>query len=945
MAEFRLLGPVEVWSAGRPVDAGQPRQRCVLAALLVDAGRLVTWDSLVARVWGDEPPRGARNALYSHIARIRQMLRGLDDAGTPVVERRSAGYVMQVDPDVVDLHRFRRLVERARALEPSAPAQVALLRDALALWRGEPLAGVAGDWAARTREACHQQRLHAVVAWAEAETRAGNPIAVIEPVTALTDSYPLAEPLAAALMRGLHAAGHTAEALDFHRGMRERLAEELGTDPGAELQQLHHEILRGAVGPSSPGPVAPQHVPAQLPMEPPGFAGRQAELALLERLVAQAGTATTVTIAAVIGTAGVGKTALALHWAHRVAGAFPDGQLYVNMRGFDPSAPPMEPAEAVRGFLDALGVAPQRIPTTLAAQAALYRSLLAGRRILIVLDNARDPEQVRPLLPGTPQCFVVVTSRDQLTGLVTAEGAHPVTLDLLTREQARDLLHARSMSRLDDRETLDEVADACARLPLALVIVAARLATNPGLSLSEVAAELARHRGSLAEFTGRDAATDVRTVFSWSYRALGDAAARLFRLLGLHPGPDLTVDVAASLAQDTPSRARDLIRELANAHLVTEHRPGRFVLHDLLRAYTAELVGELESPAHRQAGVVRVVDHYLHTAFAADRRLHPRRDPIDLDPPSDGVHPPSIPDSAGAAHWFAAEHRVLLAVARLCADAGLDEHTWRLAWALSTFLDRQGHWHEWAATQQAALAAARRAGNAAGQIHSLRGLAAACVWLDRYDAAAEHLGEALELLIRLGDPVGQAHIHLDFTWMCERQSQPVDVLRHARRALTLYQKENHLGGQARALNTVGWAQALLGNHRVTLVHCGQALELFERLDDRAGEAHTWDSLGCAHHHLGDHGRAIACYQTAIDLFRALGERYYEADTLDSLGDTHHSHGDPVAARRAWQLAAEILTQLDHADAQQVRAKLDLPARVPQVPPRPRSLQTAADLTP
>jgi DNA-binding SARP family transcriptional activator/tetratricopeptide (TPR) repeat protein len=944
VAEFRLLGPVEVWGAGRLIDAGQPRQRCVLAALLVDAGRLVTWETLVDRVWGQDPPAAARNSLYSHITRIRQLLRRAEAPGDGArLERRPGGYLLVVDPDRVDLHRFRRIVDEVRSPRLSDQERVTRLREALDLWRGEPMAGLAGDWAARIRELCHNQRLHAVAVWAEAEVRVGNPHVVVEPLTTLLDAYPLAEPLAVGLMRALQAAGHTTDALDCYRRMRERLAEELGTDPGPELRQLHQAILRGDLdrqlaGAGSPprpagrdGPAEasgaeparqPVAAPAQLPLAPPGFAGRHAELARLDGLTAGR-QAPVMTIAAILGTAGVGKTALALHWAHRVTGEFPDGQLYVNLRGFEPAASPVDPGEAVRGFLDALGVAPQRIPTTLAGQSALYRSLVASRRVLVVLDNARDPEQVRPLLPGGPGCFVVVTSRDQLAGLVSAEGAHPITLDLLTVTEARHVLDGRLGSgRLAGAmAAVEDLVESCARLPLALVIMAARIASRPGAPLDALASELRRDRPRLDQFSGRDAATDVRTVFSWSYQALSEGAARLFRLLGLHPGPDLTVDVAACLAAAPPPAARELMAELLGAHLLTEHRPGRFTLHDLLRAYAAELVHSEESDAERAAGRDRLFDHYLHTAHAADQLLNPRRDPISLGQLRPGADRVAITDKDHALAWFLAEQQVLLAAVGQAAELGCADHAWRLAWAMSTFLERQGHWHSWANAEQTALAAARQVGDRVGQVESHRAIAGAYVWLDRYQDARAHLTAALALADDLADRASQAHIRLDLAWTCERQGRHREVLDHAEQALDRYRAERHLAGQARALNTIGWAHALLGDYQETLGHCERALDLLQRLGDRSGAAHTWDSLGYAHRHRRDHHQAVACYRHAIELFHDLGERYYLANSLESLGDAYHAGGDLAAARDAWRRALIILDQLGHQGAQQVRAKL------------------------
>ncbi|HWO59913.1 MAG TPA: BTAD domain-containing putative transcriptional regulator, partial [Umezawaea sp.] len=470
--EFRLLGEVQLRADGQSLDVGTPRQQAVLAALAVDSGYAVPVSTLIDRVWGDAPPVEARNVLYSHLSRIRRLLgRATALTGVPArIERKSAGYVLEIEPGRIDLHRFTRLVESGR--RGTDADHLAVLTEALALWQGPPLASVPGEWAARVRDSWHRRRLDAVIRWGGIKLERGEFDAVVSDLPDLTADYPLAEPLEGLLMRALHEAGRDAEALDRYAVIRQRLADELGTDPGTELRELNAAILRGRV----PAPERRRAaVPAQLPPDVPGFAGRDGELRRLDALVRTRSAA--VPIVAVSGTAGVGKTALAVHWAHRVHGEFPDGQLYVNLRGFDPTGTPVAPAEAVQGFLDAFDVPRQRLPTTFQAQVGLYRSMLADRRVLVVLDNARDVEQVRPLLPGSPGCLVVVTSRDLLSGLV-AGGAHPVPVDLFEPDEAGELLAGRVGPDRVRAEPLAarEIVALCARLPLALTVVAARAA-------------------------------------------------------------------------------------------------------------------------------------------------------------------------------------------------------------------------------------------------------------------------------------------------------------------------------------------------------------------------------------------------------------------------------------------------------------------------------------
>ncbi len=440
-------------------------------------------------------------------------------------------------------------------------------------------------------------------------------------------------------------------------------------------------------------------IPAQLPPDVSTFTGRDHHLAVLHKLLPSREdpgdthhTTTAVVISAIDGTAGVGKTALAVHWAHQIRDRFPDGQLYVNMRGFDPGSQSMDPATAVRGFLDALDVPPQRIPTDLDAQAALYRSLLVGRRVLIVADNARDTAQVRPLLPGAPGCLVLVTSRNQLTSLIAAHAAHPLTLDLLTPDEAQQLLaHRLGTDRVAaEPHAVDEIITACARLPLALALVAAHAAVRPQTPLHTLAEQLrdTQHRWHI--LTGDDPTTDVQAVFSWSYQALTPPAAQLFRLLGLHPGPDIGVPAAASLTALPVDEARSLLDQLARANLLTEHSPGRYSLHDLLRAYATQMARTTDTDGERHAATHRILDHYLHTAYTADRLLIPGRDSIILAPPQPDANPQHLTDHAQALAWFTAEHPVLLAAVDHAAATSFDTHTGQLAWALWTFLDRRG---------------------------------------------------------------------------------------------------------------------------------------------------------------------------------------------------------------------------------------------------------------
>jgi DNA-binding SARP family transcriptional activator/tetratricopeptide (TPR) repeat protein len=915
-----VLGPVEVAVADVSLDFGR-LERTLLAVLAAHARRVVSADRLVTGLWGQRPPASARNRVQALVSSIR---RTLGESGGLILTR-PPGYLMAVDQERYDADRFEDLVRAGRAAAGQGKLADAVrdLGAALALWHGPAFDGVASDLVRVEATRLDELRWAAFAEWADARLATGDHERLIIELTGPVAAEPLREGLRGKLMLALYRCGRQADALRVYAEGAAVLAEEHGLDPSAELQRLRQAILvddpalmNGRRAEVAARPAAAP-VPAQLPMAVRGFTGRAALLDRLDGLLAGDG-ATAVVVSAMSGAAGVGKTALAVHWAQRVTHHFPDGQLYLNLRGFDPGGSAMSPAEAIRRLLDAFQVPPGRVPVSFDAQIGLYRSLLAGKRVLVVLDNARDAEHVRPLLPGAPGCLAVVTSRNQLTGLVAAEGAVPLALDLLSPAEARDLLANRLGADRVAAEpaAVDDIIESCARLPLALAIVAARAAVNATVPLTAVAGQLRRAR--LDGLDGGDPFTDVRAVLSWSYQVLDAESARLFRLLGLHPGPDIAAPAVASLAGRTAAQVRPLLAELAGAHLVTEHAPGRYTFHDLLRAYATELVHTADPDAERRAAAARMLDHYLHTAHAAALLLQPHREPI--VPLAAGAAEP-LADYAQAVGWLTAEQPVLLALVQRS-----DSHAWQLAWTLTTFLSRRGNWRDLAVSHRSALVAAQRRADRAGQAHAHRGIALASIELGHDDDAENHHHAALQLFTEVGAQTGQAQTHLDLALVRERQGRHADALEHAHQALELFRRAGNRFGQANALNAVGWHAAMLGEFEQTLVHCELALTTLRQMGDRFGQAATSDTLGYAHHHLGHHRQAVIHYQQALDLSRTLGDRYHEAVVLIHLGDLHRDAGAPAAAHAAWQGALETLEQLGHPDAEQVRAKLRQAAR-------------------
>jgi hypothetical protein len=665
-------------------------------------------------------------------------------------------------------------------------------------------------------------------------------------------------------------------------------------------------------------------LPRQLPSAARHFAGRAGELKALWEVLDQAvDRPGAVVISAIGGMAGIGKTALAVHWAHEVADRFPDGQLFVDLRGVGPAAGPAEPAQVIGWFLASLGVPVTQVPADPQAQAALFRSVLADKRVLIVLDNARDADQVRPLLPGSPGCLVLVTSRTQLTGLAAADGAHLLPLDVLDQSEAHDLLASRlGPDRLAaEPQAGDGLVELCGRLPLALAITAARAAARPGFSLAALADELRDEANRLDALDTGEPASSIRQVFSWSGRQLTDPAARMFRLLGLHPGPQTSVAAAASLAGVSPGQARRALAELTGAHLLTEPGPGRYALHDLLRAYATEQAHTTDTETERHAAIHRTLDHYLHTAHAAALLISPARAPIPLDPPTPGVTPEHLADHPQAMAWFDAERQVLVSAITQAAENGPERYAWPLAWATTHFLDRRGYWHEKAAIQRTALGAAERIGDKAGQATAHRFLATACIRLADYGQARVHLTECIEFYREVGDRHGEAHAQMALTVVAVRQDRTADALGHAEQALSLFRVIADRIGQAVALNNVGWCHVLLGDYQRGRTVCQEALVLDRELGERHGEAHILDSLARAEHNLGNLTEATRCYRQALEILRDVDDRYLQAEILSHLGDTHHAAGDRRQARDSWREALAIYDDLDHPDAEQVRARL------------------------
>ncbi len=908
----RLLGPVEVTVGGLTRQVSGLRRKAVLAMLGLHPGQVVSSDSLIDAVWERAAPATAANSLQRQVSYLRDLLGAKD-----TIVARAPGYLLDLDDDGTDVLTAERLIRAG--MEASDPLRtVESLRAALRLWRGQPLTDViALRWFGEQAERLELVRHEAMQALVEARLKLGEHQELIPELERMIAGRPLDERLYRLLMLALYRSGRQAASLERYQQLKRVLADELGIDPSPPLRELETAILRQDAALDTPAQaaiVASGPVPGQLPLAVRAFAPRTRELARLDAMLADSGGVDSAAVTVVSGTAGVGKTSLAVHWAHQARRSFPDGQLYVDLRGFDSRAM-VDPADVLRRFLDAYGVPVHRIPAGVDEMAALYRSVLADRRVLVVLDNARDVDQVRPLLPGSPGCAVVVTSRNQLTELVAFEGAQSITLRLLTDEEARDLLARRLGAQrvAAENSAVQDMITLCARLPLALAIAAASCVTRPELAVADVATQLRVSAAPLDALQG---------VFSWSYHALGPAAARLFRLLGLHPGPDFTESTAASLAGIEVAEVQPLLAELIGANLLQEPNPGRYSFHDLLWTYAIAQAVEDESRAELTAAHHRLLDHYLHSSVPAAMLLTPARQPITgLEQPQRGTTVAAPQDRDAAVAWFTAERTALQALARRAAAEGFDTHVWQLAWAVQDFLDRWGHWDDLVANQLLATEAAGRLGHHAIQGHAHVSASTTFARMGDSEQAQAHLQRALELFAALGDFGGQAKVQYQLGWLSNRQGRHDQAIRHARQALRLYRAAGQPMMAARTLNSLGWGYALSGDFARARPRCELALVHMRRNGDLAFQAGTTDSLGYIHHHLGNFDLAISYYRRALELYEGHADRYYHADTLDHLGDSYLAAGDAGAARAAWEEALEILDRLGHADASRVRAKL------------------------
>ncbi|HEY6481727.1 MAG TPA: BTAD domain-containing putative transcriptional regulator [Streptosporangiaceae bacterium] len=952
------------------VGLARAKERILLAALLLNANQAVPISELAEAVWGINAPRSAVGTLRDYVKELRKRIALRQESQIVTVP---GGYLIRVDSADLDVLAFQDLESQARQAAAEGAWALAATRwmAGEALWRGQPLADVPSELlTSREVPRLTEMRVQALESRFDADLRLGRHAEVIADLRRLTATYPLRERLHAQLMLALYRDGQQAAAQAVFHEARALLIDELATEPGPELRHLHQQVLASdpalGLAPPPPGAAPPRAranqqrdsagVPRQLPAAINHFTGRSAELAALTGLLTDATEPAAVVISALAGTAGVGKTAVAVHWARRVAGQFPDGQLYVNLRGYDP-AEPLEATEALAGFLRALGVSSADIPDDLEERAGLYRSRLAGRRILVLLDNARDGEQIRPLLPGDPDCLAIVTSRDALAGLVATDGAVRLDLDLLPLADAVALLRSLIGRRVgEDPDAATDLARLCARLPLALRIVAELAAARPATPLASLLTELRESR--LDSLDGGEDRADFRAVFSWSLRQLPAEVAAAFALIGLHPGENLDAHAAAALTGMPVRLARRALTRLHRASLLQGAGNGWYATHDLLRAYAREQATARYPAGEREQALTRLFDYYLATATAAMDAAFPAetRPRAAARPPAAAL--PEISAEADARAWLDSERANLVAVVAYCARHGWPRHAASVASTLFRYLMNGNHLSQAMTIYSHALQAARSLGDLPGQAEALNGLGGIGIKKGRSREAAGHYHDALELYRRCGDQPGQARTLRNLGATEGQLHSYRSSASYYRQAIAASRLAGDSLGAARTMADLAAIETELGHCDQATLHLSQAIPVLRQANDRVYEALALERLGALSvrqarlaaaaeyfeharavylsigHQTGaatqlrmlgwvsvrssHHGQAIVYLRSAIALAEETGDIYGQIEALDGLAIALHETGQAAAARAELHKALRLARQTGNT-YQQARA--------------------------
>jgi DNA-binding SARP family transcriptional activator/tetratricopeptide (TPR) repeat protein len=916
---FGLLGTLQVRIDDREIRVPGMRQRILLAALLLRSGQALSVAQLSELVWDGLPPRQAAVTLRSYVQRLR---RALGPHSPTRIITTSGGYKLDATADQIDIEQFDDQLRSGIAAAESGDWEraIGMLDQAQSLWRGSPLADVPCQ-ALQLAEVprLEEQRLQAIQWRMEASLQLGQHEHVMPQLQSLTAEHPLREPFHGQLMVALYRSGRQADALTAYRTARGILVSELGLEPGPELQLLQERILANdrelletahqapAAGQAQPVPVAAAPIPRQLPAASRSFVGRQAEISVLSSLAQRAsaadGSPGTVNISAIVGMAGVGKTALALHAAHQLAPSFPDGQLYIDLHGYTPGLAPRDPADALAVVLAAYGVAPQQVPEDLEARAALYRSRLAGTRTLVVLDNAATEAQVRPLLPGADGCLAVVTSRRHLKPL---DDARLLSLDVLPVPDAIAMFcQVAGLTRIQVGDPLlQEISELCGRLPLAVCIAGALLRHRPAWSLEYLAGRLRVAQQGLAVFFDGD--RDLTAVFDLSYQALAEEQQRLFRGLGLIPGLDIDAYATAALLATDPAQAERWLGDLVDHNLLAEPAPGRYQMHDLTRAH-ARALAETGPVDDQQAASGRLLDYYQCTAGRAESLI--ARFPKPAPQPPGPVHPPALPDPAAAWRWLRTERPNLLAAIDHTTRTS-DQRAVALTAGLATLLRTDGPWSQAVTLQTTAVDIARRLGDQPGLAAALLALGDQWLCTGEFANAQRDLREALRICRDSGDRNGQARALIRLAGTQRLTGEHSDALGNLHQAIDLLPDPGDRQLKANALTQLGEVRTITGDRRAALHDLDKALLLYRSLGDRYGQGRTLYHLSDLRVSSGDPSGAIGDLRAALALFRELGDRQAQANVLVPLGEVRGSLGEHPEAARDLHEALELFRELD-----------------------------------
>jgi DNA-binding SARP family transcriptional activator/tetratricopeptide (TPR) repeat protein len=912
--EFRLLGPVELWDGDRRCELGSTKERYVLAMLLLADRKPVSIDSMIDGVWENAPSK-ARASIHTYITRLRGRLDREFANGDAHIVSRAGAYALEVDPELVDVQRFRELHRQARSIADSGDDEEAirLLAQAERLWRGQPLSDLRGEWAENRRTALVNEHRAGIGKRIALELGAGRHNDLVAELSGLVAQHPYDEAFVEYLMVALYRCGRQSDALEVYRQARDRLVSELGTEPGPALRVTHDQILAGDAGlltPATRGRPPSARLANNLPRDIPTFTGRGSEL---DRLYATLeSTPTAVTVGAIDGMAGIGKTTLATHIAHRLAGRYPDGRIFLDLRGHDPHRDPLDPADGLEILLRMVGEDSSRIPETLDERVALWRERLAERRVLLVLDDAERADQVTPLLPGAPGCLVLITSRSRLVGL---NGVRSLSLDVLAPEEA-SLLFRQTVGpdRRLDTQAVDEIVRSCGYLPLAITISATLLRNRPARSIEAHVAKLTRTKNRLAQLRVGD--LDLATAFELSYRDLSPDRRRAFRRLGLHIGADVTVDAAAALIDCDRADAEEALEDLIDHHLIEEPHSGRFRFHDLLREYARECVAREEPVDEPRRAAQRLLDFYLNTADQADRVLYPYQHRADASFPAAASD--VVGDARTATEWLRDERANLVACARYADEYGFPAYAVRFSSALATFLKQSAHWDDAGRLHEMARRICQRNGDRRGEARAAVELSEVRSRTGHYDASLEHGRAAHRIFQELGDGHGQADA-LDqlalASWLSGNNRR---ALSYAEEAIALYRAVGGRNGESNALLHRGIALSYLGHITAAAADFEESLAIAKEVGNTSNEAINMNNLGELQYKAGYHRDALEMFRVALAGFRETGWRQHEAVALNNIANVHQYKGRHDEAlhfyREALTIHRETGDRRNEADA-------------------------------